>query len=382
LTAADRVYRDLQRYLDRLPAGFPEVASGLDVRLLQRLFTPEEARLAMHLSMTPEPFRRVYGRVRGSGISEAACRRLLDGMLHKGTILSVEEGYDEPRYCSAEFTAGGIYNFQVNRLTRELIEEYRQYLAESRARPVRRGPWVRPLRTIPVEESIPLPAKYRVADYDSVRRLVENAAGKIAVTDCICRQSQAILGEKCRRTDLYESCLLIGSDHARRHVEMGIGRYITKDEAFDILRRAQQAGLVLQPENSQRPEAICCCCGDCCVLLRMLPNHPRPVDLYDTNFYVEVDREKCTGCEVCVEKCQLDARVMTGGIAEVKLERCIGCGNCVALCPAGANRLVQKEPAKVPVKDKTAYNMKVLSGKVGRWQVFKLRLKMRLGLKV
>jgi Na+-translocating ferredoxin:NAD+ oxidoreductase subunit B len=377
----DKVYRELQRYLDRLPAGFPEVASGLDIRLLKRLFTPEEARLARHLSMRPEPFRRVYGRVRGSGISEGELRRLLEAMLRKGTMLSFEQGYEEPHYCSAEFSAGGIYNFQVNRLTKDLIEDYQKYLAESRSRP-RKGAWVRPLRTIPVEESVPLPEKYRVSDYDSVRKLVENATDKIAVTNCICRQSQEILGKKCRHTDLYESCLLIGADHARRHVEMGIARYITKEAAFDILRRAEQAGLVLQPENSQRPDAICCCCGDCCVLLRMLPNHPRPVELYDSNFYVEVDRDRCTGCEECVGKCQLDARVMADGIAEVKLERCIGCGNCVALCPAGANRLVKKAPERVPPEDKNAYGMKVLSGRVGRWGAFKVRLKMLLGMKV
>jgi electron transport complex protein RnfB len=380
MAADDLVYRDLQRYLDRLPAGFPEVASGLDIRLLKRFFTPEEARLALRLSMKPEPFRRVYGRVRGLGVSEAECRRLLDKMLLKGTILSVEEGYDEPHYCNAEFTAGGIYNFQVNRLSKDLIEDVHRYREEARSRP-RKGPWLRPLRTVPVQESIPLPEKYRLADYNSVRQLVAKATGQIAVTNCICRQSQEILGHKCQRTDLYEACLLIGADHARRHVEMGIARYVTKDEAFDILRRAQEAGLVLQPENSQRPEAICCCCGDCCVLLRMLKNHPRPVELYDSNFYVEVDLDKCTGCEECVEKCQLEARVMADGVAEVKLERCIGCGNCVALCPAGANRLVKKEPAKVPPKDKPAYNMKVLAGRVGRWGAFKVRAKMMLGLK-
>jgi electron transport complex protein RnfB len=381
VAAEDHVYRELQRYLDRMPAGFPEVASGLDIRLLKRLFTPEEARVALKLSMTPEPFQRVYGRVRGSGITEGEFRRMLEGMLRKGTIISYEEGYDEPHYCSAEFSAGGIYNFQVNRLTRDMIEDYQAYLRESRSRP-RKGARIRPLRTIPVAESIPIPEKYRVSDYDSVRKLVEAAPGRIAVTDCICRQSQEMLGQPCQCTDLYESCLLIGPDHARRHVEMGIARYITKEEAFDILHRAQQAGLVLQPENSQRPDAICCCCGDCCVLLRMLPNHPRPVELYESNFYVEVDRDLCTGCEECVGKCQLDARVMVNGVAEVKLERCIGCGNCVALCPAGANRLVKKEPEKVPLKDKTAYNMKVLSGRVGAWNMFKLRLKMRLGLKV
>jgi ferredoxin len=382
MSTESQVYRDLQRYLDRLPGGFPEVESGLDISLLKRFFTPEEARLAMQLSMKPEPLERIYHRVSKSGVSIEELRRLLDRMMRKGTILTVEEGYDETHYCNAEFAMGGIFNFQINRLSKELLTDYHQYQAERRSK-ARPGPGGGlPLRTIPVEESIPLPEKYRVSDYDSVRKLVENARGQIAVANCICRQTAGILGGGCTRTDLVEACLIIGPDHAKRHVDMGIGRYITKEEAFGILEKAQQAGLVLQPENSQRPDAICCCCGDCCVLLTMLTKHPRPVELYITNYYVEVDRGLCNGCEVCVEKCQLNARAMVDGIAEVNLDRCIGCGNCVVLCTAGANKLRKKEPEKVPPKDKDTVNMKLLSRKVGRWNMLKIRMKMLFGLKV
>ena len=83
-----RVYRDLQRYLDRLPGGFPEVESGLDISLLKRFFTPEEAGLAMQLSMKPEPLERIYSRVRKSGMSLEELRRILDWMMRKGTILT------------------------------------------------------------------------------------------------------------------------------------------------------------------------------------------------------------------------------------------------------------------------------------------------------
>jgi Fe-S-cluster-containing hydrogenase component 2 len=378
----EQVYRNLQKYLDRLPSGFPEVESGLDIKLLKRFFTPEEANIAIQLSMKPETLQRIYDRVKKGGVSIDALRQMLDRMMHKGTILTIEEGYPETHYCNAEFTAGGIYNFQVNRLSGELLKDYRQYMAERRAK-VGMGPGgSMPLRTVPVEQSIPLPEKYRVGDYDDVRKLIENARGEIAVTDCICRQSTELLGVKCAKTDLMEACLLIGPDHAKRHVEMGIGRYISKEEAFNILSKAQQAGLVIQPEDSQRPEAICLCCGDCCVMLKMLKNFPRPADRYITNFYAEVDRTLCTGCEECVPKCQLDARVMTNGIAEVNLGRCIGCGNCVVLCPAGANKMVKKEPEKVPFKDKTAYNMNNLARKVGTWNMLKIRTKMLLGMKV
>lgn len=175
--------------------------------------------------------------------------------------------------------------------------------------------------------------------------------------------------------------MLIGPDHAKRHVEMGIARYISREEAFGILDKAQKDGLVLQPENSQRPDAICCCCGDCCVLLKMLTKHPRPVEMYITNFYAEVDREYCLGCNICEGKCQLNA-ITIDGTAEVNLDRCIGCGNCVAHCPQEAMKLMKKEPENVPFKDKDTMNMELLSGKLGGWNMMKIRMKMRLGMKV
>ncbi|MBN1160737.1 MAG: 4Fe-4S dicluster domain-containing protein [Dehalococcoidales bacterium] len=377
----EQVYRDLQRHMDRMPGGFPEVASGLDIKLLKRFFTPEEAEMAAQLSMKPEPLKRIYNRVKDSGISIEELRQMLDRMMHKGVILTWEDGYDETHYSNAEFAMGGIFNFQLNNLTRELLSDYHQYQAErrSQASPGPGGPL--PLRTIPVEKSIPVPEKYHVSDYDSVRKLVENARGKISVANCICRLTSQILGEGCQKTDLIEACLMIGPDHARRHVDMGIGRYLTKEEAFKLLDKAQQDGLVLQPENSRAPDTICICCGDCCVLLKMLNNHPRPVEMYVTNFYAEVDGELCNGCGECVAKCQLNA-ITVDDKARVNLDRCIGCGNCVTLCPQGAVRLKKKEPEKVPPKDKVTVNMNTLARRVGWWNILKIRTKMLLGIKV
>jgi len=277
----NQIYRGLQKHLDRLPGGFPEVASGLDIKLLKHLFTPEEARVAIQLSMNPELLKRIYDRVRKSGmnVSIEELQKILDEMLRKGTLVPSEAGYGEKRYSSAEFSAGGIYSVQVGRLTKDLINDYHQYQDETRTMTKPGARRILPLRTIPVEESIPLPEKYRVSDYDSVRKLVENAPGPLSIANCICRQTAEIFGGHCSKTDLMETCLMIGPDHAMHYVDMGIGRYITKEEAIDILEKAQNAGLILQPENSQRPEAICCCCGDWCVLLKPLKNHPRPVDL-------------------------------------------------------------------------------------------------------
>ncbi|MCX7911551.1 MAG: 4Fe-4S binding protein [Dehalococcoidales bacterium] len=383
MNEADKIYRDLQQALDRLPGGFRATTSGIELRILKRLFTPEEAEIALELSMKPETLERIHRRIRRKkAISPGELRDRLEQMVRKGIILAHEEGFPERRYSAAAFSTGGIMNFQVNRLSPELMQDFRRYQEEVRAGqqpPAKRLP---PLRTVPVMQSIPHAERQRISHYDDVRKIIENTPGKIAVTSCICRQGRELFGEKCTKTDLMEACLMIGADHARRHVEMGIGRYITKEEALGILERARKAGLVIQPESSQRPEAICLCCGDCCVFLKAAKSLPRPADMFLSNFYVQLDENLCNGCGLCVEHCQLEARFMENGVARIKPERCCGCGNCVVVCPTGANRLLKKEKEYVPVKDKHAYNMELLSGRLGRWGMLKLKARMLLGMKV
>ena len=301
--------------------------------------------------------------------------------MKKGTILAYSDGYPDKRYRNAGVTAGGIVDFQVNRLTRELVDIFSKYHEEHFAEAETTGKIGIPqLRTIPVEQSIAAPEKHKVSTYDDVRYLVEKAPGPIAVANCVCRQTKDIKGESCSHSDIRETCLHIGSDHAQQYVEMGIGRYITKEEAFEVLDRAQEAGLILQPENSLNPEAICCCCGDCCGLLSAVKKSPRPVDMYASNYYAEVDADLCTGCGTCVERCQLEAVELTDGAAVVNPDRCIGCGNCVVTCEAGAARLYQKEKQLVPFEDKGTMYMNIMARKKGWRYMLKLRLKMKLGM--
>ena len=90
----------------------------------------------------------------------------------------------------------------------------------------------------------------------------------------------------------------------------------------------------------------------------------------------------CVLCLACVKRCQLEARAVANGVSVVNLDRCIGCGNCVITCESGATTLVKKPVALVPPKDKDATYMKIMSGKVGKWNMLKLRLKMMLGMRV
>jgi electron transport complex protein RnfB len=381
-----QVYRALQQHLDTGPVGYPATPSGIDITLLKKLFTPQEAQIAACFSTIKlEPVKRIHRRVKKSGIklTLAELKETLSVMARKGTILVYSQGFKERHYKNAGVTAGGIVDFQVNRLTKDLVDTFHQYHTEIFARTEMTGTRSVPqLRTIPVGKSIPAPDKHSVATYDDIRRLLDDSPGPYAVANCVCRQTKDIQGQPCKYSDIRETCLHIGTDHARQYVEMGIARYVSKEEAYEILERAQQAGFILQPENSKKPEAICCCGGDCCGLLSAVVKAPRPADMYASNYFVAVDTSLCEACGVRVERCQLQARAIAEGVSTVNLDRCIGCGNCVITCKSGATRLVKKPVALVPPKDKNATFMKIMSGKVGAWNMLKLRLKMMLGMRV
>jgi electron transport complex protein RnfB len=125
----DRVYRDLQEHLDRLPVGYPPTRSGVELRILKQLFSPEEARIACQLSMLPEPVARIHKRMKGNGITANQLEEILDRMDKKGIVFSSEAGV-EKRYANVVFLVG-MYEFQVNRLKPEFVKDVEQYFDEA-----------------------------------------------------------------------------------------------------------------------------------------------------------------------------------------------------------------------------------------------------------
>ena len=84
---------------------------------------------------------------------------------------------------------------------------------------------------------------------------------------------------------------------------------------------------------SQNPGGMCNCCGDCCGVLRALNRHPKPTELVFSNHMAIVEKDECTGCQICLERCQMNAlKINDEEVAEVDTDRCIGCGLCVTSC--------------------------------------------------
>jgi len=343
----DKVYRELQRHLDSMPVGFPETASGVEIRILKQLFSPEEAKIAVQLPFSPkasESLDSIADRLGMSGNAKNQLEQILDGMVSKG-LLHFKREENMKFYSSIQWMIG-IYEFQVNKLTRELFFDIVQFSLEAYGGETF-STKIPQLRTIPVEQSFT--PEHLVANYDHVKKLVDAAEGPFAVADCVCRQAQDLLGNPCRATSRRETCLGFG-EFAQLYIDEGWGRQISKEELLGIIEQNAKDGLILQPSNSQAVEYICSCCGCCCALLLGTKMSRHPVRYHSSNFYVEIDPELCTGCGTCVDKCQMDAITLVEEKSQLNLDRCIGCGVCAVNCPSAAITLQQKGEEHIPPK--------------------------------
>ena len=344
-TSKDDVYRELQQHLDKTPMGFPPAESGADIRLLKFLFTPKEALIATHLTYSTYPvdsIEEIHERMKDTDITRQELEDALDRMASKGVLHFRYEG--EKKYYNNANWVVGMYEFQVNKLTKEFLEAASEYNGEAFNRPFLS---TRPtqLRVIPVQKSFT--PESPVSRYDDIRKLIDTADQPFAVVNCICRQSHDIRGEPCKATERQESCLCFGH-FAEMYIDKGWGREITKEELIQILDANQRDGLVLQPSNSEKLEFVCSCCGCCCGLLRGKGAMHRPIDFFTTNFYSSVDTDLCSSCGTCVDLCQMKALSLDDSGLVINLDRCIGCGICVANCPEGALTLLKRESQAIP----------------------------------
>lgn len=323
------VYQRLAAHLDNLPAGYPATETGVELRILKRLFTPEEAAIATGLGMMPEPAEAIAARL---DRDPAELAPALKDMSRKGLIFRrSRNGLDT--YMAAQFVVG-IWEYHVNDLDEDLIRDVNEYIPYL----MKKG-WVdrqtKQLRVVPVGQSVN--AEMAVTSYEAAEEIIRQQS-KIVVAPCICRREHEMIGKGCGKP--MEACLTFGSG-AYYYEQNGLGREISQEEALGLLKTAEETGLVLQPSNSQKPVNICLCCGCCCQVLKNMRTMDKPARLVHTNYYARVIAEDCTACETCVDRCQVDA-VRIEDVARVDRDRCIGCGLCITTCPTDAMVLVQK----------------------------------------
>ncbi len=320
-------YRRLAIKLDAIPNGFPATESGIELRLLARIFTPEQAGLAAELTLEPEVADVIAER---AAIDPQEAYRTLKAMARKG-LVRVNRKEGKLGFSLMPFVVG-FYEEQLPRLDQELAMLSEQYFQEIQGALAQFGPPIH--RVIPVEEAIP--AGIEIYPFEQAVHLLESASAW-GVRDCICRLQQKLIGKGCDRP--LEACLVFAPvggvfDHSETT------RAITKEEALSVLHDAAEAGLVHSPGNYQDGNHyICNCCSCCCGVLRNVAEFGMPTAIASSGFEVAVDEQMCAGCGDCLDRCQFGALAVPEGVCTADAGRCVGCGLCVTVCPSQALRL-------------------------------------------
>jgi electron transport complex protein RnfB len=337
----DSVYEQLAARLDAIPNGYPRTESRVELRLLEKLFTPEEAAIAVAMRLTPESPADIAQR---AGIEKAAARRLLKGMIRNG-LIGAKRGEHGLLFHLIPFVVG-IYEFNLHRMDEEFAALFERYMQETRGGAILSyDPPVH--RVIPIQESIA--TGMDIAPYAQASNLLEQARAW-GVRDCICRVQQKLVGKGCDHP--VEVCLAFSPVENWFDNDPGT-RALTKQEALQVLQEAADAGLVHTIGNHHDGHFyICNCCICSCGILRGIAEFDIPTAVAHSDFRAVVDQDICSGCEDCVDRCQFDALSIQDMVAAVAYQRCVGCGQCVTTCSTGALSMEPRPTAdRDPIPD-------------------------------
>jgi len=337
------VFKRLARKLDRLPQGFPSTPDGVELQILRRIFSPEDAALALRLRPWPEVPSRIARRI-GRPVEET--RSALEGMAARGQILSCrDEGMQ--KYALAPYVVG-IYEFQLDHLDEELARLFEAYYPYFVTRAWNRGPAL--ARVIPVRASIK--AELSILPYEDLRLRISESRSFV-LRECICRKEKKLTGHPCRHP--METCLQFSRQEKAFDSFTYAGRVIDRDEAIAVLDQTEEAGLVHASYNFREDSVfVCNCCPCCCGFLRGINEFHAPYVLARSNYVAAVDPERCGACGKCAGgRCPMGAIRLDGRSAAVSSERCIGCGACSSVCNKDAIRLVRRPPVEqqTPARD-------------------------------
>jgi len=191
------IYKRLARHLDQLPGGYPATESGVELRILRRLFSEQEAELAIKLSPLPEEVEII---ARRAGLPAAEAGQRLESMAQKGLIFRLTRKNRPVRYLASQFVIG-IWEYHVNDLDVELIRDFNEYLPVL----IDMKTWKKApqLRTVPVNRS--LEVDLGALPYENAVQMVERHS-RFVEAPCICRKEHHMIGEGC---DKPEGCCLV-----------------------------------------------------------------------------------------------------------------------------------------------------------------------------
>jgi len=336
---SDQSYEKLAAALDALPCGFPRTKSRVELRLLKKAFTEEEAGLASHMSRKYESMADIAAR---AGVAQKRAEEVLYGLLPRRLVRQRTQD-DRVEYRLGPFMVGWWETMmEQNPNDREFAELTQQYMGEGGGEKIL-APRPGILGVVPARGSL---KKELLQPYDDIDAHFARYE-RFFVQDCVCRLEQKVLEGHCTKPVM--RCAFVGlppQTPLSEHV-------LSREQALKLFDELEESGHVhlgfygfIATADTPQFVGSCNCCGDCCGILRAVNELGLQEGPQRSNYRAVINVDNCIACGDCVDRCQVHAITADEkGIAEIDHGRCIGCGLCVKFCQGGALELepVSKE---------------------------------------
>jgi len=348
------VYDRLATHLSALGMGYP--VRGELIAILKEMFTEEEAGVALAIPNSPVPLQPVgLEEIRkNSSLGQDELRSLLEGLSRRGLLFRGSMPGGEAGYALHQVGYGFPQTFfwkgEKSEQARSMAGLIRRYFNKEVTEEAYSPSPTKPYRYVPVRRTLEI-KKQAVLPFHLMETIVSKARS-LAVAHCPCRMAFGMNGGKCSHP--IEVCLKF-NDMADYVLELGLARKVSQEEALDIIRKTEEAGLVHFVDNAEdEVQHNCNCCGCACWNVGNIRRRRIPRDtLMATYFMRETDKEACTGCGACAEICPVAAVKVIDREVVVDREWCIGCGVCGTVCPTDAAYVVSRpdRAGRLPSKD-------------------------------
>jgi len=367
----DREYRLLQQRLDRMVTGAPD--SPVFMKILQLLYTPEQAKFAQKIPSRPTPLDELSRRL---ALPTDELEGKLAEMAGRGLVMDID--FKGRRHFLLSPIVIGFFEFTFMRARddlpmAELARLFDEYMKEDDrfCREIFQGQ-TQIGRSLAREEALAggdggeLSGDHtEILDWERASHIVKTATAT-GVSLCACRHKASHLGEACDRP--LENCLTLNMG-VEGLIRNNLAKRITTADALRILEESKEQGLAQTADNVQRQVSyICNCCGCCCGMMMAIKTYDVRNAIVSSNWIMETDPGKCTGCGKCVKACPVlairlkkreDVSTEDRGIGDNGSKRkyavldeslCLGCGVCYSVCESGAIRL-KSRPQRVMVPE-------------------------------
>ena len=268
--------------------------------------TDEEADVAASLGLRKP--RNLQYVAKKCGKSEEETKKILDRLGYLGVIKIYTENNETLYFMqifapgTLEMMVGCTENVKEHPEIAKAFEAYTRGLMETMGTMLPYGQSM--MRVIPIESAIASDTK--AIPYDKISYYLDKY-DTYSVSPCSCRRSRRLLGEGCGHLE-DEMCVQLGSG-AEYFIKTGKARQITRQEAEEIFRKAEENGLMHQMPNLEgagESAAICNCCGCSCFAIRISNMFNCP-DAERSNYHAEINQDNCVACGQCVENCPVNA---------------------------------------------------------------------------